>query len=45
MHSVISKRAAAEIISGATVQVIPHITDEIKDKICKVGRRCRCGDY
>ena len=35
--SVISKERRGEYL-GATVQVIPHITDEIKDRICRVGR-------
>ncbi|MFW6381667.1 MAG: CTP synthase, partial [Bacillota bacterium] len=35
--SVISKERKGEYL-GATVQVIPHITDEIKNRITRVGR-------
>jgi CTP synthase len=35
--SVIRKERKGEYL-GATVQVIPHITDEIKDRITRVGR-------
>ncbi len=35
--SVISKERRGDYL-GATVQVIPHITDEIKDRITRVGR-------
>src|SRR5256714_13361447 len=35
-HSVITKERRGDYL-GRTVQVIPHITDEIKAMICKVG--------
>ena len=37
-NSVIQKERAGEYL-GATVQVVPHITNEIKDRIKKVGAR------
>lgn len=36
-HSVISKERKGDFL-GATVQVIPHITNEIKDRIYRVSR-------
>lgn len=36
-HDVISKERAGEFL-GKTVQVVPHITDEIKDCIYKLGK-------
>ena len=38
--SVINKERRGRL-SGGTVQVIPHITDEIKDSIRLVSQRCR----
>ena len=36
-HNVIQKERRGEYL-GSTVQVIPHITDEIKRHICEVGK-------
>ena len=36
-HNVIQKERRGEYL-GSTVQVIPHITDEIKHHICEVGK-------
>ncbi|MCB2154610.1 CTP synthase [bacterium] len=39
--SVIRKERRGDYL-GATVQVIPHITDEIKSRIFKLGRESKC---
>ena len=36
-HNVIQKERRGEYL-GSTVQVIPHVTDEIKHHICEVGK-------
>ena len=42
-YSVITKERRGDYLGG-TVQVIPHVTDEIKQCIKSVVRRCRSGD-
>lgn len=38
-HTIISKERRGEFL-GATVQVIPHVSDEIKSRIKKAGNNC-----
>lgn len=35
---VISKERRGDVYRGETVQLIPHITDEIKERICRIGK-------
>ena len=43
-QTVINKERRGEYL-GSTVQVIPHITDEIKNAIRRTGARARRGDH
>ena len=43
-QTVINKERRGEYL-GSTVQVIPHITDEIKNAIRRIGARARRGDH
>ena len=43
-YSVITKERRGDYLGG-TVQVIPHITDEIKKNILAISDDCRCGHH